>query len=619
MSPWARRAAGRLPALAAWALALLACVLPLVAVVKRSFEVERVTLHDGTVYTAVGEVERVESPAGRVLVLSIQAGPGEPRVPLRLPERQVARHERALSLEHYRLVLRDPRTLPVLRDSLELAGGAALVALLLGLPAAWALARLALPLRRALHVLVAAPLVLPPLILGMGAARPFGRALADATSLASTALQRATAMAVLGVTLSPLVALLTARAWAAVPAGPYEAARLLAGPRAAWRLTVLPQVLPAALGAAFFVVLFALADFTVPDLMTFLLPGAGTPMAVFSKDVQLQWKQDGNTGRAVATGAPLLLLCLLALAVGAWLLRRGGTAAGARTGRLRARRRVPAALLPGALALVLLPPVLGLVVPFQNLLSWAGSGAETVATGSAAPAAPAAAAPAARPALFDVPATWARTPGAGEHLERWLKTGVAAALLATGVGVLLARAALRGGRLVRALVALPAVLALAAPGLVLGLGTKLLWRGATWAEDGVLVPALALAGRFLPFALLAAGLALRDVRPGYEEAAATLGAGPATRLARITGPLALPGLALTGLLSLVLALREIDVVVLLETRLLPLLIYDKIHFGRTVDEANLSLLYLAVLLVPALLALGAWALARRRRGDLGRA
>lgn len=600
-----------LPFGAALALALLAAVLPLAAVARRSFLVERVELRDGTVYSAVGDVVRSDAGGTPVLVFSMQAGPGEPRVPMRVPLGAVAAQRSEASLEHYRLVLADPRTLPVLRDSLLLAGGAALVALLLGLPCAWGLARLRLPLRGVLHVLVAAPLVLPPLILGMGAARPYGRWIADATGLTSSTLQLVTGLSVLGVTLSPLVALLTARAWAAVPAGPYEAAQLLAGPRAAWRLTVLPQVLPAALGAAFFVVLFALADFTVPDLMTFLLPGGGTPLAVFAKDVQLQWKLDGNTGRAVATGAPLLVLCLLALVAGWLLLRRGAPSLGARTGRQRERRRVPLLALPFALGMVLLPVGLGLVVPFTNVLSWAGSGAETVATGSSGAAAPTA--HAARTALFDVAGTLARTPGAGEHVARWLKLGLGAALLTTLLAVLLARAALRGGLGVRLLVAVPAALALAAPGLVLGVGTKLAWLGAGWAEQGVLVPALALTGRFLPFALLAAGLALRELRPGYEEAAATLGAGPAVRLLRVTGPLALPGIAAAALLVLVLALREIDAVVLLETRLLPLMIYDKIHYGRTVDEANLALLYLAIVLVPALLVVGLAALRRRAR------
>jgi ABC-type Fe3+ transport system permease subunit len=85
------------------------------------------------------------------------------------------------------------------------------------------------------------------------------------------------------------------------------------------------------------------------------------------------------------------------------------------------------------------------------------------------------------------------------------------------------------------------------------------------------------------------------------------------RTVGITLPLVLPGLVATALLVLVLALREIDAVVLLETRLFPLRLYDKVHFSRLADEANLTLLYLAWMLVPAVLAALALAWQARRR------
>jgi putrescine transport system permease protein len=357
-------------------------------------------------------------------------------------------------------------------------------------------------------------------------------------------------------------------------------------------------------------VVLALADFAVADLMTFLLPGGGTQLAVFSKEVQLQWKQEQNTGRAVATGAPLLLLCLLGLVVASMALQRARAGSDARTGRrLEAPRLSLRAGLPWLLAYAA-PLVLGALVPLLGLVSWAGSGGETVASGSAA-AAPVVGA---QGRLLDFAGAFQRTPGVAQDLARWLKTGLLALLLTLPTAFVLARWMQRAGVLARVTVGGLVALALAAPGLVVGVGTLLTWSGVRLVEEGLLRSALALTARSLPLAVFGAALALRHARRGMEEAAAVLGAGPATRLGAVTLPLAAPALATSALLVLVLALRELDAVVLLETGLFPLRIYDKIHYSRLADEANLALLHIALLVGPCLLAGLLQALGARRWG-----
>jgi ABC-type Fe3+ transport system permease subunit len=243
---------------------------------------------------------------------------------------------------------------------------------------------------------------------------------------------------------------------------------------------------------------------------------------------------------------------------------------------------------------------LSLGLPLAAIGTWAGPRGETAAAGTLPPGAEASP-PHGR--LFDFSGALDRTPGSRDDRDRWLKTGAAAALLAMLVGVVLARAALRAGRTARGLVLGLGALPLAVPGLTLTLGTLLLWQDldVRWVEQGILRSALALTGRFLPYALLAAWLALRESRRGAEEAAALLGAGPATRAVRIWGPLGLRGILAGGLVVFVLALREVDAVMLLDTRIFPLRLYDKIHYSRLADEANLAFLYLAYLLVPAVL------------------
>ena len=147
--------------------------------------------------------------------------------------------------------------------------------------------------------------------------------------------------------------------------------------------------------------------------------------------------------------------------------------------------------------------------------------------------------------------------------------------------------------------------------MVLMVGTLLLWVPVPASPNALWKGILVLTGRTLPWAVLAATLALREADPGLEEAARLSGASRWTLSRRVWGPLAARGIVLSGLLVLVLALRELDAVQLIVPGLLPVRIYDKVHFGRTADVADLSMAYLAILLVPALLAI----LVRPRRGE----
>ena len=121
-----------------------------------------------------------------------------------------------------------------------------------------------------------------------------------------------------------------------------------------------------------------------------------------------------------------------------------------------------------------------------------------------------------------------------------------------------------------------------------------------------------LTGRILPYAFVAVVLAVREVDPALEDAARLMGAGPFARARRIWLPLSARGIAGAFGLALVLALRELDGFVLVQSRLLPIRIYDNVHYGRTGQVADLSMAYLAMLLVPAVLAV---TLLRRPAGD----
>lgn len=148
----------------------------------------------------------------------------------------------------------------------------------------------------------------------------------------------------------------------------------------------------------------------------------------------------------------------------------------------------------------------------------------------------------------------------------------------------LARVELRGRRLVRALVLLPMVLPPVVGGtaLLFALGRRGLvgqwldsWFGLTlpFTTTGAVVAATFVA---MPFFVITAEAALRQLGTDLDEAAATLGAGPVTIFRRVTLPQILPSLAAGLALSWARALGEFGATVTFagslqgETRTLPL-------------------------------------------------
>lgn len=562
-------------------------VLPLGHLFVTSLRVHEVTLEGGITHRVAGHVTRADGFV-RYSLAPADDPDGE-LVPVREPEARVVAEGDRWSLAHYGDVLRSTRTPGLLRNSFVLAAGTALLALLLGLPIAAVLARVAFRGRRLLSVLLAGPLLLPPFFAAMGVSTSVGHVLAS-LGLSGGTLQLANAIVCLAGLLAPVPALLVGRALAAVPAGLVDAAVLAGGPGAARRAVVLPAVRPAIAASAALVFVVALTDFAVPDLLGVFLPDRATAVHVFATEIFLQWNRNGNVGRAVATGAPFVILVAVLLAFAFATLRRapGGVLGGATRARPRVAWTGARACLPWLVAAPVL--FLGLVLPVGSVMSWGFSPGRVIPTVR-------------------------ETAGLLDDTERWVRLGLLTAFVATAVAVALARAALRRGPAWRGVAALVGGLPLAVPGLVLMVGTLLLWLPLREKPNSLAMGAAVLVGRFLPYALAAVGLAMREVDPRLEEAARLAGASPTTLFGRIWGPLSSRGVVTSFLLVLVLALRELDAIQLIAPGIVPVRIYDKVHWGRTADVANLSMAYLGLLLVPALLAAVLFPRARGTGGD----
>jgi molybdate transport system permease protein len=200
-----------------------------------------------------------------------------------------------------------------------------------------------------------------------------------------------------------------------------------------------------------------------------------------------------------------------------------------------------------------------------------------------------------------------------------LACSLSAAALCLPIGIplgwILARARFPGRRVLRALLLLPMVLPPVVGGvaLLLAFGRRGLIGRWLEAAFGISLPftpaAVVLAETFvaLPFMVSAAEAGFRQLDRRYEEAAATLGAGPWQRLRRVTLPLAAPALAAGATLAWARALGEFGATITFAgnlpgvTQTLPLAVYVALE---TRPEAAIAMsLVLLVISLAVLVAL----------------
>ena len=181
--------------------------------------------------------------------------------------------------------LLDARILSLLGRTLWLGLATALLALLVGLPFGFLVARTDVPGASLLRTLGAVPLLVPPLLLAM------------TWAVVWTGLRGAPGT-IFMLTLStfPLVAIFAARAFERIDGGAEEAALVAGGLRAVLRME-LPLVLPAAATGACLAFVFAINDFGVPDYVS----SVGPKFNVYADEIKLNWDQ---IGRPVARSPP---------------------------------------------------------------------------------------------------------------------------------------------------------------------------------------------------------------------------------------------------------------------------------------------------------------------------
>ncbi|MFE6027240.1 ABC transporter permease [Streptomyces niveus] len=366
-----------------------------------------------------------------------------------------------------------------------------------------------------------------------------------------------------------------------------------AGTGSMLRTVSFPLVKPAVLGAA--VLIFALTVENFPVAQVIGVPGQldTLPTLIY----RLMNASPARSGEAAAVAVLLTVLLMLAVAVQHRVVSRTTfttlTGKGIRARRIALRRwRFPAlaaASLYFLLSMVL--PVAALAVaalqtsPYLADLSQLGtSGALSVL-----------------PALDVI--------GSADFLSvlgNSVTVGIGAAVAGTVLCFALSYTRHRTRSAGRGVLEYVAMLPLAVPAIVLGLGLLRTWLTIPLPVFGtLLVLIIACVAIFLPQGYRGVSSSILQLDRDLEDSAVMLGATRGRAIATVTVPLLRVGLSSTFLLLLMLAMRELTAVLFLyttDTRVLSIAIFDAYDNGSLHDAALLSLLYCAVIAVLAALA-----------------
>jgi len=471
--------------------------------------------------------------------------------------------------------LLEPRTLSLLGRTLGLGLSTAGIALLVGAPFGWLVARTDIVGRQLLRPLGIVPLLLPSLMIAITFS-----ALSELRGALATVLVLATGT-------FPLVALFVARAAERIDGRREEAALLCGGLGAVVRME-LPLLAPAAACGACLAFVFAVNDFAVPDYMS----AVGPKFNVYADEVFARWQTDQEAGSAVAAALPLVALTLLALVPALRLRRRGALAS------VGSDFRAPRTLALGRLRWPLtiacaLCVLVAAGVPVLRLAWEAGGGPRGFTTGAFT-------------AAFARALELART-----NIAASLGFATGAALLCVPLGLVLGHAVERSryGRWLELLLIVP----FAVPAILFGIGNIAVWNHDATAAlyDSGWMVVLLFVGRFVIFPVLASSAAVAAVDPRPEEAAQLAGAGPARRLVSIVVPQVRPALFGAWTAVFVLAMRELDAAILVPAanKAVMFRVFNAVHFGRDDFVAALCLLVVFFIVLPALL----WTLFGGRR------
>jgi iron(III) transport system permease protein len=410
----------------------------------------------------------------------------------------------------------------LLLHSVLVAAVAAPLAGVLGVTGAWFIERTYLPGRRMWTLLAVAPLTIPLFVTSY------------AWATLGTLLQGFLGAAgIIAVSYSPIVFLLVAVALRGMDPALEESAHSLGlSARQTFFRVILPQLRPALLGGMLLVVLDTLVEFDAFVALKY---------QTFTVHIYAQYELSFSASGAAALSFFSILLCVVLL-FGESRLR--GTANYTRVSqgvrrpltRYRLGRATPLVLAGFALA-----ASIGVGVPLGTLVYWFTQSSQAGLAGASASV------------HYLAPAALTS-----------LALGVGSALVALSFALPVAFLVVRHKGRMSTFLERATYLSFALPDLVAAIA--LAYAASHYAPrlyGSIVLLVLAEAMLFVPFAIVALRASIGQIEPALEDSARSLGLGPLRAFARVTMPLARPGLVAAGVLVFAFVLGDLGTALVL--------------------------------------------------------
>lgn len=407
-----------------------------------------------------------------------------------------------------------PRTL--LAHTVLVAAVASPLAGLIGVSSAWFVERTNVPARRLWTLLAVAPLTMPLFV----------------TSYAWASMGTLTqgflgAAGIIAFSYYPIVFLLVAGALRGMDPALEETARSLGcSARRTFFRVIVPQLRPALLGGMLLVVLDTLVEFDAFVALKY---------QTFTVHVYAQYELSFSASGAAALSLFSIVVCVALLFAEGWL--RGGanyTRVSHGVRRPLTRYRLGRATLP-VLAWFAGGAAISVGIPVGTLAYWLTQSSRAGLEGASANV------------RYLGPATLTS-----------VGLGVAGALLALAFALPVSLLAVRHRGRVATMLERSTYLSFALPDLVAAIA--LAYVASHYAPglyESVLLLVVAEATLFVPFAVVAMRATLGQIEPALEDSARSLGVGPLRAFARVTAPLARPGMAAAGVLVFAFVLGDL--------------------------------------------------------------
>jgi len=495
-------------------------------------------------------------------------------------------------------VLADPAIRGAALNSLLIAASSAVLAVLIGGTVAFLTARTDIPMRPLVYLIGLTPMFLPSYV-GALAWSILGSPGAGLLNIASRDIGLGIELNVYSI---PGIVLIMAMFYApyafllihssmSMMNPDFEDAAVVHG-SSTWRMirqVTIPLALPAILGSTLLIFVLVFENFPVAQVLA--SPGGIDTVPTFIYRMMNSYPSRGNEAAALA----VLMVAVVLLAT--WLQRRAlakrsyttvsGKGVKARRIRLGAMRWPAFALALGYLLLAVILPLIALTVIAVRRAQYTGSLSELFEPGALG-----------LESFQTVLGSVSFWKIASNSIVVALGAAAVGTVIAFLVGYVVYRTSARGRGLIESVAMLP----LAVPAIVLGMGLLWTWLMMPIKLYGTLcVLVIAFIAVQMPQGVRSIAAAIQSTDRDLEDAAVLLGARRHRAISFVTVPLMRVAISSSFLMLLMLSMRELTVPLFLytnDTKILSIAIFDQFENGGALQQAAaLSLVYCVIVFI----------------------